>query len=1306
LNFLSIQPQVAVTPDATAGAAGPPVPKPPSDINLGFNALDASHRLIESIDQSQFKIEDDPTDDSRFYKRQRVVRHVDFPVVAAVLSNLTANQVKQVEDEYMAYEHRPLQYDLFGGGESHIWTDLTVDQISRLKALLAGTRASSEEDAEAAAQHQREGDVAELHAILHGSLGAPEIERVMTLLRRPAAEATALMNEYDLNYDLRSDLFRMGISNAIRAMMLLSGSSIAADAYAIAMARNRIIAIDEALKALSPTDLTATNALIILSQVSTPSGAIERRRQIEALTAERKAQVQIIEDRVQEAAGEAAKEAEGEGKDALDRDTAIRTRVSSVLGAEGATEAVVGGTSAKFIRAVATNEPAELVAAQLRKLEEAGNLTTEAMTDAFRRLRMQAAEEVQRRYPDATVDELKEEERKLSDQWFIHLRSTWDAEVFGEGRKFDEILDRGDRIDVGLKRDLYMASGQLGDADELVLALAGDRKDMETVKRILRGKNANQIAELKRQYQRKTIQLPYWPLGRSLDFDLFGTAPTKAGEENPKVYPGDYYIKPQGKASGTDRLLLEDYMQRPTQEGGVEEVTYIWSRAEREYEYTIDNRGATGWWRDHWGNEARSLLDATIKEVRLLYIQYMRLIEYGANTEAIRSREAYEIIHRMHLARATIRGDRAGYERATAELRATFQAVASFVLQSVLTAVLTPFATALFAARLAQAGAQAGAMAVKFATWTKNVAVGMASTIAANKTVYGNDYNTDMLLHDLKGGLGSAIGATGVGRLLGPVTQRLTARLGKTMAGEVIAGAATLGGMEATAVLEGEPANIFENFLKQHFLGKLGEGITHTTKKVFRIGSTTGMHGSVTEESPARVSGTGTEHEVGPARGTVTESADVDVDVPEEPPRVSMTLPAPGPVATLRDREMPASQAIGKTDVDLDSPKDAPPKSSSALPPVGKPPELEPGGGSPLGGESPIDMRGVVTDKGIMIRPAETPVSPTRQEVTTPPPVHEPVPPSPAAETTQPAATPVHEPEPPPPAPQPMPAAAVEPEPVLRPDPPIHKLLESGGDRFRLQSKESLTEYRDRLKGLRAEVEARGDVDAWIQYEDLMARLDEDVATVGELRKQLAAAEARYRKVDEAVTAGRRGMRDLSARRPKLPGEELASTKLRDKISKEISLLKRDINALETRKNPEVATTDQEHEKFVARRLRDTYPAPDIGDQVILKVTNTVTNDTVEIRIDNTVRVGENSYILVDAKFSEAADLATASLSKLKGTLTENQSPALDWIANGQARVVPQGPNARRAGMNGPIRVVQVQLHVNTRTGIVVRRYW
>ena len=92
-------------------------------------------------------------------------------------------------------------------------------------------------------------------------------------------------------------------------------------------------------------------------------------------------------------------------------------------------------------------------------------------------------------------------------------------------------------------------------------------------------------------------------------------------------------------------------------------------------------------------------MDESITNIRQLYIRFVR--SGGADAEALRQ---------MRLWRATIRGDRAGYEKANAELRATFEAVAAFALQVALTALLTPAAAAIF--RGAE-GALAAARAVK-----------------------------------------------------------------------------------------------------------------------------------------------------------------------------------------------------------------------------------------------------------------------------------------------------------------------------------------------------------------------------------------------------------------------------------------------------------------------------------------------------------------------------------------------------------------------------------------------------------------
>ena len=572
----------------------PQAAQTPSDIDLGFNALDIAHRLIEAIDQSQMKL---PKKGDPGYVEgiSPLAREINFTVVHEQLSGLTASQVKEVDARYRAYEDdRSLYVDLLGRGKSGVPPNLSVEQIMRLKALLGGTRAEVGQDPEVAAQHQREADAYELRGILKGNPKRADVARVMTLLRRTPEEAEKLERLYDGNWNLRADLLRLGYINGIRAMLLLSGSRVAADAYEIRQHRYEIVEIDKKLALLDPPEKSATDLIVRSLWIGLSSGSVATyAASIASLRNLRKTHVDAIEEVVKLTAEEARSEAEAVGSDVLGIDEAIRSRVATVLGGDDTTERAVGGTQGKLINAIARADPTEQAAAELRKLDERGQLTTEVMGQAFRNLRQQAELEATRLFPDDTAEQLGEHTRQLSDQWFIHLRTTWDASVVGTGRTFDQLLDRGKQSEVDYKRTLYMASGKLSDVDELVLALRGDRKDLETVKRILRNKTRDQIDELKRQYKIKTTTATNtW--GGSLDEDLLGLDPKG------------------GKAQGTDRLLIEDYLKRPYDEGGKEEVDYIVGRAEREHEYTIANRGATGWWRDHWGNEARSLLDATL----------------------------------------------------------------------------------------------------------------------------------------------------------------------------------------------------------------------------------------------------------------------------------------------------------------------------------------------------------------------------------------------------------------------------------------------------------------------------------------------------------------------------------------------------------------------------------------------------------------------------------------------------------------------------------------------------------------------
>jgi hypothetical protein len=169
----------------------PQAHKTPSDIDLGFNALDIAHRLIESIDQSQLKLlkKGDP---GYVEGISPLAREINFTLVHEQLSGLTASQVKEVDARYRDYEGRPLYVDLLGRGKSGAPPNLSVEQIMRLKALLGGTRAEAGQDPEVAAQNQREADAYELRGILKGNPKGADVARVMTLLRRTPEEAEKL----------------------------------------------------------------------------------------------------------------------------------------------------------------------------------------------------------------------------------------------------------------------------------------------------------------------------------------------------------------------------------------------------------------------------------------------------------------------------------------------------------------------------------------------------------------------------------------------------------------------------------------------------------------------------------------------------------------------------------------------------------------------------------------------------------------------------------------------------------------------------------------------------------------------------------------------------------------------------------------------------------------------------------------------------------------------------------------------------------------------------------------------------------
>ena len=288
-----------------------PAPQGPADVNVGFNPMDINHRLLIAIDQKQIDF------------RTRT-RHVDFDAVVDALGNLTAAEAHQVMDAYLAHEDRTLYNDLFGAGESGAPTDLSHDQLMRIDALLSGTKAgpgASQAEARAVAVHRMEADVYELHALLHGDLETPQIERVLTLLRRPEAANAELGGVYEreVHAELRGELMRLGYPGSLRASLLLAGNAVMADSIQVGADRARIAAIDDRIRELGESGAG------VMAQAA---AAVETDR----LRKERREVVDRIEQRLRAAAAEARDDALAKGEGAERAQQAAAERAGAVAG--------------------------------------------------------------------------------------------------------------------------------------------------------------------------------------------------------------------------------------------------------------------------------------------------------------------------------------------------------------------------------------------------------------------------------------------------------------------------------------------------------------------------------------------------------------------------------------------------------------------------------------------------------------------------------------------------------------------------------------------------------------------------------------------------------------------------------------------------------------------------------------------------------------------------------------------------------------------------------------------------------------
>jgi hypothetical protein len=146
-----------------------------------------------------------------------------------------------------------------------------------------------------------------------------------------------------------------------------------------------------------------------------------------------------------------------------------------------------------------------------------------------------------------------------------------------------------------------------------------------------------------------------------------------------------------------------------------------------------------------------------------------------------------------------------------------------------------------------------------------------------------------------------------------------------------------------------------------------------------------------------------------------------------------------------------------------------------------------------------------------------------------------------------------------------------------------------------------------------------------------------------------------------------------------------------------------------TRFLDDVSTTHQSHENVVIGALRSSLNE-DFASKVYLRV-ELPDGRAVTVIPDGLARSG-NSYVIHEAKFSQAKDLLNLPIARLRNTFTRNQKLAFDAIAEGKAKVTLRNSNAGRQLLGRDFRVdmpIQVQpkinVYVNTPSG-VVKRTW
>lgn len=837
-----------------ARAIGGLEPDPSATGQDTFNPGSIVNDLRRAIDQSDVTLAGiEPADTTWGPVKYKYHREVNFDAVYKALNNLSSAQIKTVRDLYAAKEAgRTLDHDLFDQGESGYPSNLTVNQRSRLQVLLRGTKGDAlgpeisaylkwfrpemaarlqsllvESKLPAVRLNQLERTALEIVHILSDDLDGSKRERLMALHRRPVEEISIIDAFYESHtgVNLPTELGRKleGLQQS-RMYQLRSGNAALADAFAIEDKRRTIEELDRAREA----NPISEGALDFFAPGT--GSSLEKQRQ--ALVGE-------IDEIVAMNRQEAMNAAEGTMTTAAQ---AVAERLKNVLG-QGRDDAgrnvgdllkvTLGEKKAAELTAITSGALIEAHAQRLAETESRKKTNSEQILATIRELRAEATHDVVARAADPwlslaekqkLLDRVDEEVQLQASKYVAQFQSAYES-VRGEGRPWADIVASFKSVDEDEVNRMARGAGTLTDEEEIDLA-------------IRRGKPDLAIAVLKRQPTQEAVHLLrvkyLWLTGKWLEASLYGYGYNRAATADEAADPSSkYFGVTGGVATGRDAVLAAEQLEKPAAKdrGGVVEMEWVAASAEREFEVTWENRGLTGRLREIGDDpETETIMRESIKEVRALKKRWI---------DSTDDHEKRRILFEMKRWRATLTGDAAAYEADNKKMLDKIRSAVSIAVQ------------------LALAIALPGAGAT-FVSFVRMTAINIATSVASNVVIYGEDYSLDRLRGDIVGGvLGAAGGKLGeelVGvalaakearavageiaeRIAKPVADATAGAAAKVGIGTTIAkeAASQLGSTAGLTLATGENQFTFQTF----FEGALMSGATMLGKKVFGVDAPT-----------------------------------------------------------------------------------------------------------------------------------------------------------------------------------------------------------------------------------------------------------------------------------------------------------------------------------------------------------------------------------------------------------------------------------------------------------------------------------